>query len=215
MMVRKGLVVFLLTLCLGAFQYYNNDGNINRGNSSPINYDGGISPVECKIIVAVIPDASKEWLEGLKERIKLAAEKVWECTEGQMCISEATITDKSKEGDIIIANLDDKKYNKEKWGYTSKKDRRIYLGGKFPTVTFCHEWGHAKFALPEEYDEPQCKECIMNPWASKFQFCDKDNHHKERKDANCWSHILEQYNKWKHPNKYGKTPEIKITVKDK
>lgn len=168
--------------------------------------------VEIKLTVAVKPDADKKWLEYMKGKIETAAEKWWECTEGQMYISQAHIVDRTATGDVVINNLDDTHCDSTAWGRTD--GTTVYLGGKFPQVTFCHEMGHRWFGLPEEYVEPKCASCVMEPWKGIFAFCDETNHTGKGED--CWKRILKRYKKWRHPNKgSGERPPIRITIEDK
>ena len=169
--------------------------------------------IEIKMVkVAVKPDADKKWLEYMKKRIEDAAKKWWECTEGQMYISSVHITDKTDKGDIVINNLDNHLCDDKAYGRTD--GTTVYLGGKFPLVTFCHEYGHRWFGLPEEYIEPKCDFCVMEPWKGVYAFCDKTNH--TAKGDDCWTRIKKRYPKFKHPNKdYGECPAIKVTFTDK
>src|SRR3989338_9320594 len=65
--------------------------------------------VAVKLTIGVVPDANKEWWTGFRKRLEEANKKLWECTEGQMYISEAVVSDKVSEetstADIIIRNL--------------------------------------------------------------------------------------------------------------
>ncbi len=168
---------------------------------------------EIKLTIGVEVDMTREQLQALADRFKEAAAKLWESTEGNLYISSATLKDKSKEGNVHVENLDKVNTNKGPYGYASPAG--VWLGGKFPVITFCHEMGHYLFSLPEEYDEPKCSECVMEPWAGKFQFCDASNHKAGRKDRDCWSAILRKYPRWKHPNKdFGPAPELKVSIID-
>ena len=167
---------------------------------------------EIKMTVAVKPNADKKFLEGLKKRMKDAAEKWWQCTEGQMYISTIHIVDRTDKGDVVIHNLDSSRWLPGK-EYGRVQGTEVFLGGLFPLVTFCHELGHRWFGLPEEYIAPKCASCVMEPWKGIYAFCDKTNH--TGRGGDCWSAILKRYPKWKHPNKFGKVPPVKITIEDK
>lgn len=170
---------------------------------------------EIKLVVGVEVDMTKEQLDALAQRFKEAAAKMWECCEGNLWISSIQIKDKSKEGNVHIENADKVNTNKGPYGYASPSG--IWLGGQFPLITFCHEMSHYLFSLPEEYDEPKCSECVMEPWAMKFQYCDANNHNRARKNSDCWSAIRSnpKYRNWKHPNKdFGAAPETAVGVTD-
>ncbi|MBI2900216.1 MAG: hypothetical protein HYY17_08520 [Planctomycetes bacterium] len=166
--------------------------------------------VEVKLKVAVRPDATAEQLEKLKDRFERAAKRWWECTEGHMAFTEIRIVDRTEEGDVIVTNLDSTHCDRKAYGRTVGE--RVYLGGRFPIVTFCHEMGHRWFGLPDEYDDPKCGNCVMEPWKGVFEFCDGGNH--TARGADCWSRILKKHPDWKR-SRPGECPPVKISVEDK
>ncbi|MHC4608627.1 MAG: hypothetical protein ACYTAF_17100 [Planctomycetota bacterium] len=167
--------------------------------------------VEIKIKVAVKPDADAAWLEKLKGKLEQAAEGWWKCTEGQMYISEAEVSDRSSGGDVVINNLNSATCDGTAYGRCI--NGTVYLGGRFPIVTFCHEMGHRWCQLPDEYQKPKCARCVMEPWSGIFEFCDKNTH--TAKGADCWTRIKKIYPKWKHPRKdFGEAPPIKVKIKN-
>ncbi len=170
------------------------------------------SYTEVSIKVAVRPDASPEELAELKGRFERAAKYWWTCTEGQMAFTKIVLVDRESDGDVIVTNLDSTLCREGVYGET--RGTKVYLGGRFPLVTFCHEMGHRWFGLPDEYREPKCGHCVMEPWKGVFAFCGDGNHTGRGED--CWSRIRKKYPKWKHPNPgYGECPPVRVTVENR
>lgn len=167
--------------------------------------------LEVSLVVAVQPDATAEQLDELKARFEHAAKSWWKCTEGHMAFTSIKIVDRTEDGDVIVANLDSPFYKEGLYGLTSGK--KVYLGGRFPIVTFCHEMGHRWFELPDEYREPKCGHCVMEPWKGIFAFCDGRNH--TARGADCWSRIVKKYPEWKRREKFDDCPAVKITVENR
>lgn len=176
---------------------------------------GIANTIRLELTVAVKADADRAYLAGLRDRMEKAAEAWWECTEGQMVITRVHIVDRADAGDIVIHNLDSPKWlpGKEYGRVQPDANRTVYLGGLFPLVTFCHELGHRYFQLPEEYVDPKCGHCVMNPWTGVFVFCDDGDHTGAGED--CWTRILRLNPKWSHPHAFGKCPAVEITIEDR
>jgi tetratricopeptide (TPR) repeat protein len=163
-----------------------------------------------KIRCSFQPDAQKMHLERFGKIVQKASEKIWDMTGGGIYIAEAHIYDKKSDGDVIVQNLDDIKVRTKgggsAYGY-AQKGGKMTVGGKCLILTFVHEFGHAKFSLPDHYGTQIV--CIMNAGDGakhmKFTYCD-----------GCWQTILKRYPGLKRPKEIGEDfdepPETKIII---
>lgn len=166
-----------------------------------------------KIKCTFVNDAARSDLERFGGIVQKASERIWDMTGGACFIEEATITDKAKDGFVVVLNNNDNKVQtsggKTVYGYCS--GGRMYVGGNCFLATFVHEFGHAKFGLPDHYGETVI--CIMNASSGakymRYWYCD-----------NCWKKVDGRYgNSLKRPSKpdedFGEPPETKVIIVDK
>lgn len=168
-----------------------------------------------KIRCSFEPDAQDTHLENFGKIVQQASEKIWDMTGGGIYIAEAHIYDKKSDGDVVVQNLDQNKVRtkdgKTAYGY-AEPGRRMFVGGKCLILTFVHEFGHAKFGLPDHYGEQV--DCIMNAGDGarhmKFMYCTSQSRGKQ----GCWETILKKYPGLKRPTQpgqdFGEPPETKI-----
>ncbi len=171
-----------------------------------------------KIRCSFEPDAQKKHLEHFAGIVRKASGMIWDMTGGGTYIAEAHIYDKKSDGDVVVKNLDQNKVQtkggKTAYGYAS--GGKMYVGGDCFVLTFVHEFGHAKFGLPDHYGETVI--CVMNAdKGAKFMawyYCD-----------DCWKKIIGQCPGLKRPGKegekvgqpppdFGEPPQTKITYKN-
>ncbi len=171
--------------------------------------------VGCAVRVAVLPDATREWLDASRDRFEKFADALWKATRGGMAIVEARLADRTDDGDLVLENLDRDSCDSRKgvFAYWDAK-KRIRLGGRFQILTMLHEWGHVKFDLPEEYGKNVC-ECLMSTGRTMREaYCDRSNH-KAAGDS-CWDRIVKVFPAWARlPADPGKRPELKFSVEDR
>jgi len=154
-------------------------------------------------------DAEQRHLERFAEIVKKAAAILWDMTGGGFYLEQAEIYDKARDGDCVILNLDGNTVpgpgGRTVYGYAS--GGKFYVGGKCYVATFVHEFGHAKFGLPDHYGTQIV--CIMNASEGakymKYTFCDS-----------CWDKVSRRYPGLKRPSKigedFGEPPETKIII---
>ncbi len=172
-----------------------------------------------KIRCSFQPDAQKMHLERFGKIVQKASEKIWDMTGGGIYIAEAHIYDKKSDGDVIVQNLDEIKVRTKggstAYGY-AQKGGKMTVGGKCLILTFVHEFGHAKFSLPDHYGEQV--DCIMNAGDGakhmKFMYCTNQSRGKQ----GCWETIIKRYPGLKRPKEAGEDfdepPETKIIITD-
>jgi tetratricopeptide (TPR) repeat protein len=169
-----------------------------------------------KIRCSFEPDAQTMHLERFGKIVQKASEKIWDMTGGGIYIAEAHIYDKKSDGDVIVQNLDDIKVRTKGGGtaYGYAGGGRMTVGGKCLILTFVHEFGHAKFGLPDHYGEQV--DCIMNAGDGakhmKFMYCTGQTRGKQ----GCWETIIKKYPGLKRPKQqgedFGEPPETKIII---
>ena len=87
----------------------------------------------------------------------------------------------------------------------------------FSLMVFVHEFGHAKFGLPDHYGEQVT--CVMNAGDGavhmKFTYCTGQTRDK---GPGCWETILKKYPGLKRPQEsgedFGEPPETRIIITD-
>ena len=169
-----------------------------------------------KIRCSFVPDAQVSHLENFGKIVQRASKHIWNMTGGGIYIAEAHIYDKKSDGDCVVKNLDQNKVQtrdgKTVYGY-AEPGRRFFVGGKCLQLTFVHEFGHAKFGLPDHYGETV--DCIMNAGNGakhmKFLFCTGQSRGKQ----GCWDTIIKKYPGLQRPQPgqdFGEPPETKITI---
>ena len=163
-----------------------------------------------------IPDAQKSHLEWFGKLVQKASATIWDMTGGGVYIAEAHIYDKKQDGDCVVKNLDQNKVvgpgGRSAYGYAS--GGKFYVGGKCLLLTFVHEFGHAKFGLPDHYGEKV--DCIMNAGDGarhmKLTYCTSQTRGKQ----GCWDSIIKKYPGLKRPTEIGQDfdepPETKIII---
>lgn len=171
-----------------------------------------------KIRCSFEPDAQTMHLERFGKIVQQASERIWDMTGGGIYIAEAQIYDKKSDGDVVVKNLDQNKVQhngRTVYGY-AEPGRRMFVGGKCLILTFVHEFGHAKFGLPDHYGEQV--DCIMNAGDGakhmKFTYCTGQTRGKQ----GCWETILKKHPGLKRPTEsgqdFGEPPETKIVVQN-
>jgi tetratricopeptide (TPR) repeat protein len=170
-----------------------------------------------KIRCSFEPDARTEHLEHFGKIVQKASETIWDMTGGGIYIAEAQIYDKKSDGDCVVKNLDQNKVQhggRTVYGYASAG--KFFVGGKCLLLTFVHEFGHAKFGLPDHYGEQV--DCIMNAGDGakhmKLTYCTGQTRGKQ----GCWETILKKYPGLKRPTEIGQDfeepPETKIIIQN-
>jgi len=170
-----------------------------------------------KIRCSFEPDAQRSHLERFGKIVQKASEYIWDMTGGGIYIAEVQIYDKKSDGDCVVKNLDQIKVQhggRTVYGYAS--GGKFFVGGKCLLLTFVHEFGHAKFGLPDHYGEQV--DCIMNAGDGakhmKFMFCTGQSRGKQ----GCWETISKRYPGLKRPQQPGEDfdepPETKILISD-
>jgi tetratricopeptide (TPR) repeat protein len=173
-----------------------------------------------KIRCSFEPDAQRKHLEHFGEIVQEASEMIWDMTGGGIYIAEAEIYDKKSDGDVVVLNLDQNKVQhggQTAYGYSD--GRRMFVGGNCLILTFVHEFGHAKFGLPDHYGEQV--DCIMNAGDGakhmKFMYCTGKTR-DPNKGPGCWETIIKRYPGLKRPGEvgedFGEPPETKIIITD-
>jgi tetratricopeptide (TPR) repeat protein len=166
------------------------------------------------------PDAQRSHLEWFGKLVQKASATIWDMTGGGVYIAEAHIYDKKRDGDCVVKNLDQNKVQhggRTVYGYASAG--KFYVGGKCLLLTFVHEFGHAKFGLPDHYGEKV--DCIMNAGDGarhmKFTYCTGKTRDPS-KGPGCWETILKKYPGLKKPTEIGQDfdepPETKLVITD-
>jgi len=164
------------------------------------------------------PNAQRSHLENFGKIVQKASERIWDMTGGGIYIAEAQIYDKKSDGDVVVKNLDKNKVQhngRTVYGY-AEPGRRMFVGGNCLILTFVHEFGHAKFGLPDHYGEQV--DCIMNAGDGarhmKFMYCTGQSRGKQ----GCWETIIKKHPGLKRPSEpgedFGEPPQTKIVIQD-
>ncbi|MCX7704112.1 MAG: hypothetical protein N2234_08475 [Planctomycetota bacterium] len=166
-----------------------------------------------KLKCSFAEDAEERHLQRFGEMVKKAAKIIWDMTGGGIWLEEAEIYDKAKDGDCVVLNNDGNTVpgpgGRTVYGYAS--GGKFYVGGNCYIATFVHEFGHAKFGLPDHYGTQIV--CIMNAGEGakymKYIFCD-----------GCWDKVNKRYQgQLKRPSKededFGEPPETKVIISNR
>lgn len=140
-----------------------------------------------EINFAIEWDCNDDELRKWEQHCRHTAHMLFTMTEGQFMIDRITVTDNSKEGNVLLTLAERGKGGGHTDGTTS------WVGGLSGPGTILHEFFHGRFGLIDEHNLP-CK-CIMG---LGNELCYKEMHDNNTKS--CWEMIMDQYPMVTRPN---------------
>ncbi|MEK7449016.1 MAG: hypothetical protein AAB019_05970 [Planctomycetota bacterium] len=156
-------------------------------DGSVINDNDANPPAGCYLRISIIPDADDNFLQDVKRAVESCSDYLWTATCGQMYIKKALVIDNDKKGHVLIESLTERLVRGEEKSGTVRGNKIILPGnpGGGLGSTMYHEFGHARFMLPDESQWP----CAMNnKGIPALFFCNR-----------CVDQIKKRYKKWEFP----------------